>query len=93
MNKIIARAKSPTPVFFKKIRNISITLTAIAGIILTAPIALPAAIVTGAGYIAVAGGIASAICQLTTGGSPASMELENQTSSISSPNTAEDDNP
>ncbi len=66
MNKIVERAKSPTPVFFKRIRNISLTLTAIAGVILTAPISLPAAIVTGAGYIAVAGSIASAVSQLTS---------------------------
>ena len=49
--------------FFKKIRNIGLVLTAISGVIATAPISLPAVLVTVAGYLAVAGGIASAISQ------------------------------
>lgn len=45
------------------IRNIGLALTAISGVIATAPVTLPAVIVTVAGYLAVAGGIASAISQ------------------------------
>jgi len=60
------RVQSPTPNFFKKIRNIGLILAAIGGAIITAPVALPAVVVNVAGYLAVAGGIASAISQATT---------------------------
>ena len=63
MKKIVERNQEPTPKFFKKIRNIGLMLTAISGVIATAPISLPAVLVTVAGYLAVAGGIASAISQ------------------------------
>ena len=63
MKKIVERIQEPTPKFFKKIRNIGLMLTAISGVIATAPISLPVVLVTVAGYLAVAGGIASAISQ------------------------------
>ena len=63
MKKIVERIQEPTPKFFKKIRNIGLMLTAISGVIATTPISLPAVLVTVAGYLAVAGGIASAISQ------------------------------
>ena len=63
MKKIVERIQEPTPKFFKKIRNIGLMLTAISGVIATAPISLPTVLVTVAGYLAVAGGIASAISQ------------------------------
>ena len=63
MKKIVERIQEPTPKCFKKIRNIGLMLTAISGVIATAPISLPAVLVTVAGYLAVAGGIASAISQ------------------------------
>ena len=63
MKKIVERIQEPTPKYFKKIRNIGLVLTAISGVIATAPISLPAVLVTVAGYLAVAGGIASAISQ------------------------------
>lgn len=63
MNKLIERVQAPTPKFFKKLRNIGLILTAVAATIATAPIALPAIIVQIAGYLAVAGGVASAVSQ------------------------------
>ena len=63
---IINRIQSPTPKFFKVLRTIGLTLAAIGGTILAAPVALPVAIVTIGGYIAVAGGVISAVSQLTT---------------------------
>ena len=63
MEKIVERIQEPTPKFFKKIRNIGLVLTAISGVIATAPVSLPTVLVTVAGYLAVAGGIASAISQ------------------------------
>jgi uncharacterized membrane protein HdeD (DUF308 family) len=63
---IIKRVKSPTPKFFKVLRNIGLVLAAIGGTILAAPVALPAIVVTVGGYVAVAGGVISAVSQLTT---------------------------
>ena len=40
-------------------------MLAISGTIATAPVALPAAIVTAAGYVAVAGSVLSAVSQIT----------------------------
>ena len=63
---IIKRVKSPTPKFFKVLRNIGLVLAAVGGTILAAPVALPAVITTIGGYVAVAGGVVSAVSQLTT---------------------------
>ena len=63
---IIKRVKSPTPKFFKVLRNIGLVLAAVGGTILAAPIALPVVITTIGGYVAVAGGVISAVSQLTT---------------------------
>ncbi|MDP9955171.1 ABC-type long-subunit fatty acid transport system fused permease/ATPase subunit [Epilithonimonas hungarica] len=63
MKKVIERIQEPTPRFFKMIRNIGLLLTAVSGVIATAPVSLPAIMTTVAGYLAVAGGIASAISQ------------------------------
>jgi uncharacterized membrane protein HdeD (DUF308 family) len=64
---IINRAKAPTPKFFKVLRNIGLALAAVGGTILAAPIALPVLVTTVGGYLAVAGGVVSAVSQLTTG--------------------------
>jgi uncharacterized membrane protein HdeD (DUF308 family) len=66
MKKIINRATAPTPNFFKVLRNIGLVLAAVGGTILTAPVALPVVIVSIGGYIAVAGGVISAVSQLTS---------------------------
>ncbi|MFM9987601.1 hypothetical protein [Flavobacterium sp.] len=63
---IIKRAKAPTPNFFKVLRNIGLVLAAVGGTILAAPIALPVVVTTIGGYVAVAGGVLSAVSQLTT---------------------------
>jgi uncharacterized membrane protein HdeD (DUF308 family) len=64
---LIKRAKAPTPKFFKVLRNIGLALAAVGGTILAAPIALPVVVTTVGGYLAVAGGVVSAVSQLTTG--------------------------
>ncbi len=64
---LIKRAKAPTPKFFKVLRNIGLALAAVGGTILAAPIALPIVVTTVGGYLAVAGGVVSAVSQLTTG--------------------------
>ena len=65
MNNIVSRATAPTPKFFKVLRNIGLALAAIGGTILTAPVVLPAVVLTVGGYLAVAGGVLSAVSQLT----------------------------
>ena len=59
------RVKAPTPKFFRILRTIGLSLLAVSGSIMAAPIALPAAVVTVAGYVAVAGGVISAVSQVT----------------------------
>ncbi len=63
---VIKRAKAPTPKFFRVLRSIGLALLAISGTVVAAPVALPAAVVTVAGYVAVAGGVLSAVSQITT---------------------------
>jgi hypothetical protein len=65
---------APTPMFFKRLRNVGIGLAAVSGALLTAPVSLPAAVLSVAGYLAVAGSVATAISQLTT--EPASTETK-----------------
>ncbi|MDR0228937.1 MAG: hypothetical protein LBI72_07725 [Flavobacteriaceae bacterium] len=65
MNQLIERAKAPTPKIFRVLRTVGLTLTAVGAAIVTAPIALPAAVVTAAGYLALAGAVASAVSQIT----------------------------
>ena len=63
MKTVIERAMSPTPSFFRKLRNIGLVLAAISGALLTAPVSLPTAVVTVAGYLAVASSVVSAVSQ------------------------------
>lgn len=63
--KIVERIKAPTPKFFKILRSIGLALLAISGTVVAAPIVLPATVVTVAGYMAVAGGVISAVSQMT----------------------------
>ncbi len=61
---IVERAKAPTPKFFRILRSIGLALLAISGSVIAAPVVLPATVVTVAGYIAVAGGMISAVSQV-----------------------------
>ena len=65
MKKILDRATAPTPKFFKVLRTIGLTLAAVGGTILAAPVALPAIVVTIGGYVAVAGVVLTAASELT----------------------------
>ena len=58
---IIKRIQAPTPKFFKVLRTIGLVLAAVGGTILAAPVALPTVIISVGGYIAVAGGVISAV--------------------------------
>ena len=63
---LVQRVKAPTPKFFKVLRNIGLILATVGGTILAAPIVLPLVVSTAAGYLPVAGGVMTAVSQLTT---------------------------
>ena len=63
---ILERIKSPTPKFFKKLRNIGLALAGIGGAIIAAPLALPVIVINAASYLAVAGAVATAVSQAVT---------------------------
>jgi hypothetical protein len=65
MDSVIKRMKRPTPKFFKKLRNVALTLAAAGAAIASAPVALPAALMKVAGYLIVAGSVAGAVSQAT----------------------------
>ena len=54
-----------TPKFWKRVQRIAITVGAVAGVIIAAPITLPAAVVTVATYAITAGTVAATLSQLT----------------------------
>ena len=54
-----------TPKFWSKVQKISIIIGAVAGVIISAPIALPAVVVTLSGYAITAGTVAATLSQLT----------------------------
>jgi uncharacterized membrane protein HdeD (DUF308 family) len=62
---IVNRAQAPTPKLFKTLRTIGLVLLGVSGAIIASPVVLPAAVVTVAGYMAVAGGVLSAVSQIT----------------------------
>jgi len=66
--KLIERLKAPTPKFFRVLRNVGLALAAAGGALLTAPIALPVAVVTVAGYLTVVGGVITAVSQTAVDG-------------------------
>lgn len=68
MKQIIERLTSPTPTFFKKLRNIGLALTAVSAVVVGSPVTLPIIIVKVAGYLAVAGGIVGAVSQTAVQG-------------------------
>ena len=75
---VVQRVKAPTPPFFKTLRTIGLALAAIGGAILASPIALPAGLVAAAGYIALAGGVVTAVSQ-TAVDTTDSKTTENET--------------
>lgn len=76
---VVERAKAPTPKFFKVLRTIGLALLAVSGSIVAAPVALPAVVVTVAGYAAVAGGVLSAVSQITVDTSTSSATVQDNT--------------
>ncbi len=63
LKTIVNRVTSPTPPWFKTMRNIGLTIGSVGAVLLSAPIALPSSVVLIAGYLALAGGVMSAVSQ------------------------------
>ncbi|MGO4820641.1 hypothetical protein [Flavobacterium sp. WC2429] len=62
---VVERTKSPTPKFFRVLRSIGLALLGLSGSVIAAPVVLPTVVVSVAGYLAVAGGVLSAVSQMT----------------------------
>lgn len=77
---LVQRYKKPTPKFFKTLRNIGIALATAGGAIIAAPIALPAAVVTVATYMTVAGTVATAVSQAVVSDDSASAKTKKEKS-------------
>ena len=60
---IIDRLKATTPKFYRTLRNVGLGLAAAGGVLVAAPVAIPAVLVTIGGYLIVAGSVASAVAQ------------------------------
>ena len=81
IQNIAERAKAPTPKFFKVLRTVGLVLAGISGSLIAAPVTLPVTVVALAGYLAVAGGVLSAVSQVTVLAEPApdGRELQPET--------------
>lgn len=66
MKQLIKRMRQPTPPFFKKLRNTGLGLTAVAAAVMAGPAAIPPVLTKIAGYLAVAGGVMTAVSQAAT---------------------------
>jgi len=62
---IAERVVAPCPPFFKKLRNIGLIVGGVATAILTGGVALPAVIISIAGYLATASAVAVMVSQYT----------------------------
>ena len=65
MKTLMQRWVAPTPKFFKTLRNIGLVIGAVGTAVLTSPITLPATLITISGYLVTAGGVVTAVSQLT----------------------------
>jgi hypothetical protein len=64
--KIKERFQSTTPKFFRVVRTIGLCLIAVGGVLVAAPVAIPAGLVSFGGYLLVAGTVATAVAQATS---------------------------
>ena len=60
---LVSRVQEPTPKWFRIVRNIGLALSAVGGVLVTAPVALPAAVVSVGGYLLLGGTIIGAVSQ------------------------------
>jgi hypothetical protein len=60
---LVQRVMAPTPKFFKILRTIGVVIGLVGASVLASPIALPAAIASLGGYLALAGSIITGVSQ------------------------------
>ena len=60
---LVSRIAAPTPKWFRIVRNVGLTLTALGGVLMAAPVALPAAVISVGGYLLLGGTIIGAVSQ------------------------------
>jgi len=65
MENLKDRWKAKVPEFWKKVQRVGIVAGIIGGALLTAPISLPATLITGATYLVVIGTTTATLSQLT----------------------------
>jgi len=64
-NEVVKRWKAEVPSFWKKVQKAGLLAGGIGAAILAAPVALPATIISVAGYLALAGSVTATLSQLT----------------------------
>lgn len=60
---LVDRVLEPTPKWFRIVRNLGLALSAVGGVLVAAPVALPAAVVSVGGYLLLSGTIIGAVSQ------------------------------
>ena len=60
---LVSRMAAPTPKWFRIVRNVGLSLSAVGGALVAAPAALPAAVISIGGYLLLGGTILSAVSQ------------------------------
>ena len=60
---LVDRVLEPTPKWFRIVRNLGLALSAVGGVLVAAPVALPATVVAVGGYLLLGGSIIGAVSQ------------------------------
>ena len=60
---LVSRIQEPTPKWFRIVRNLGLVLSAVGGVLVASPVALPAAVVAVGGYLLLGGTIIGAVSQ------------------------------
>ena len=60
---LVDRVLEPTPKWFRIVRNLGLALSAVGGVLVAAPVALPATVVAVGGYLLLGGTIIGAVSQ------------------------------
>lgn len=63
LDSLLQRFSEQTPPFFKKLRTVGLVTIAAGTVLVSAPIAIPAMLVTIGGYLIVGGGVMTAMAQ------------------------------
>lgn len=61
---VIERIQAPTPKFFQNLAKIGYVITAVGGVLTTAPVSLPAGIIAIGGYLLTGGAVLSVFSNL-----------------------------